>query len=173
MNLRLSGRKLAIEVVIAVAVGVASFLVYQQYGQYITETLFSSENIVTVYVGSTAVSVTVADSESERLKGLSGVKELGEFEGKLFIFDDEQKYGIWMKDMNFPIDIMWFNNEMQMVYMVENVSPDTYPQVFAPPKEARFVLETNAHFIRSLNIQENDILLLPVLIIPKDLKQDL
>jgi uncharacterized membrane protein (UPF0127 family) len=63
----------------------------------------------TVIVGSTAIKVTISDSDSERIKGLSGSKELEQNQGMFFIFDQEDFHGIWMKDMNYPIDIIWFD----------------------------------------------------------------
>ena len=92
-----------------------------------------------VYVGQNAFSVTVANTPDERKQGLSGVAGLDAYEGKLFIFDTADTWGIWMKDMNFPIDVLWFDDNRALIYVVNDMQPDSYPKVYTPPTAARYV----------------------------------
>jgi len=133
----------------------------------------TEEKNYTAYVGSTALSVSVADSPAELELGLSEVASLGEFQGKLFIFPDQQRHGIWMKDMNFAIDVLWFNNDLVLVHIEEAVSPSSYPTIFAPREKARFVIETNAFLASSLQMQLGDRLLLPSSLLPDDIQLNL
>lgn len=55
------------------------------------------------------VEVDVASTSALRERGLSGRASLKEGEGMLFVFDKEDWYIFWMKDMNFPIDIIWIS----------------------------------------------------------------
>jgi uncharacterized protein len=89
-------------------------------------------------------SVKVADTEEERRQGLSGTAGLAPRGGMLFVFDENDQHGIWMKDMNYPIDILWISENYNIVNIKKNVSPDTYPQVFKNNKPARYVLELPA-----------------------------
>ncbi|OGY57883.1 MAG: hypothetical protein A3E61_02620 [Candidatus Colwellbacteria bacterium RIFCSPHIGHO2_12_FULL_43_12] len=98
-------------------------------------------------------SVQIADSIDERDKGLSGRNSLGGKEGLLFVFDESDEYGFWMKDMKFPIDIIWIENN-EVVYVLPNVKPDSYPSVFYPPQPANKVLEINAGLSESLGIMK-------------------
>jgi uncharacterized membrane protein (UPF0127 family) len=66
--------------------------------------------------------------------------------GLLFVFDEPGLHGIWMKDMRFPIDILWLDDAFQVVDVRKNVAPDSYPTVFKPTKPARYVLEVTAGF---------------------------
>ncbi len=93
--------------------------------------------------------IEFADTEDARVQGLSGRSNLSEGSGLLFIFDTSDEHGIWMKDMRFAIDIMWFDESGVIVGLKENASPDSYPEVFYPEKRARYVLETPAGFIRT------------------------
>ncbi len=161
------------DIFIGLVIVITLVFVYMAYGNTIKNAFFSDQSMFTVYVGPTALSVTLADSPSERQQGLSGVSELQEFQGKLFLFDSAQRHGIWMKDMLFPIDIMWFDDNLELIYMKKNVDPSTYPAIFTPPEKARFVLETNAHLIDSVNIQLGDQLFLPSSILPKDIQKNL
>lgn len=91
----------------------------------------------------------VVDTPASRSQGLSGRTSLGEKEGMLFVFDTSGKYGFWMKDMLFPIDMVWINQEGYIVHVEHNVSPSTYavtnpPQVFMNEPDALYVLELSA-----------------------------
>ncbi|HXK31556.1 MAG TPA: DUF192 domain-containing protein, partial [Candidatus Paceibacterota bacterium] len=74
--------------------------------------------------------------------------------GMLFVFDTEGEWGICMKDMNFPIDIIWVGQDGTVVTVAKDVSPDTYPQAFYPSVPARFVLEVPAGFVAAHDIDE-------------------
>lgn len=144
-------------------------IVYQLYGQQVINS-FSVGEEHTMYVENVAVAVTVAKTEEERKQGLSGVEGLREQAGKLFIFDRPDTYGIWMKDMLFPIDIIWISEDLRVVDIHENVSPDTYPTIFSPREPARFVLEANAFFVDSFAINVGDRVTLPPDEVPLDLR---
>ena len=60
-----------------------------------------------VKLGSGVFSLTVADTEASRIQGLSGTPSLSPNGGMLFDFEADGAHGIWMKDMKYPIDIVW------------------------------------------------------------------
>ena len=68
----------------------------------------------------------------------------------LFVFDEDGDWGIWMKDMQFPIDILYISQNGSVVSIDANISPNTYdtnpPEVFYPPLAVRYVLELPAGF---------------------------
>ncbi len=162
--------KFLISGLISLVILLLGVALYEQYGDSIRTRFFGQGDTYTIYVNRVAFSVAVADSLEERRQGLSGVPSLDAYEGKLFIFDGPGKHGIWMKDMNFPLDILWFNERFELIHVEENVTPDTYPAVFAPPSDARFVLEINAFATKTYAIPLGSTLVLPTAIIPGDLK---
>ncbi len=83
----------------------------------------------------------VADTPLERERGLSGTHFLNGSNGMFFVFEEADDHGFWMKDMDKPIDIIWIGENNEVVDIRENVSPDTYPQVFKPSAPAKYVLE--------------------------------
>ena len=72
----------------------------------------------------------------------------------LFVFDRDGNYGFWMKDMKFPIDIIFADAQKKIIMIYHNVQPDSYPKVFYPNAPARYVLETPAGFadLNKINI---------------------
>lgn len=100
---------------------------------------------VSLHMGDGVFNARLARTNSERQKGLSGVTHLGKTDAMLFVYEQDGKPGIWMKDMSIPIDIIWLNADKKVVYIVKNVSPDTYPEIFAPKETtARYVVEVAA-----------------------------
>ncbi len=90
--------------------------------------------------------VEVADTNETLIKGLSGRNSIGS-DGLLMVFKEESHHGIWMKEMKFPIDIIWINSDGRTVYIEKNVDPKTYPKVFRPDDPAKFVLEVSAGLV--------------------------
>lgn len=131
---------------------------------------FNMQASYQVFFGEIGLKVTVADTPALWQQGLSGVSSLGELEGKLFIFEKEDRYGIWMKDMLIPLDILWLDNDLKVVHIEESVTPDTYPRTFSSVQPARFVLEVNADFVKSFAITKGSVLTLPVSLKPRDLQ---
>lgn len=95
-------------------------------------------------LGQNAVQFEIVRTTASQEKGLSGRTSLPSNYGMLFVFPKKDTYSFWMKDMVIPIDIMWLDEDGTVLGLVENVSPDTYPQTFTPPSPVRLVLEMGA-----------------------------
>lgn len=100
----------------------------------------------TIATEDTIVQVAVADTEGTRTRGLSGYAPLEEDQGMLFVFEDDGVYSFWMKDMLFPLDILWLDASGRVVHIEQDVAPATYPASFTPDSAARYVLEVPAGF---------------------------
>ena len=97
-----------------------------------------------IWVGDRAISVTIADTDYLRELGLSGTKNLEKNTGKLFIFDHPGLYSFWMKDMQYPLDIVWIDQSGIVVGITPHIAPETYPKSFLPPSPVLYVLEINS-----------------------------
>ena len=88
------------------------------------------------------ITVEVVDTPETRQQGLSNRASLGDDEGMLFVFDDvSSNHCFWMKDMQFPIDMVWLDEEKRVINTFEFVEPSTYPQTFCPEGPAKYGLE--------------------------------
>jgi len=135
------------------------FFLFNTHSIYEKAKVFVSENFydsMLIVVGQTSVRVKVADSESERITGLSGTEKINKDRGILFVFDEEGENGIWMKDMNYSIDIIWFDKYGEVVYIKENARPESYPEVFKSKKPSMYILEVNSGFVRENEIRIGD-----------------
>ena len=106
-----------------------------------------------LYIGGVGIKAEVVRTEEDHARGLSGRKSLGEREGMFFIYDRENFYGIWMKEMQFPIDIIWINRNWEVVGLEQKVSPLTYPNIFNSAKPAQYIVEVNSGFAKSYDIK--------------------
>lgn len=117
-----------------------------------TNTNVTPTNYVEIVLGANEtvkVNVELADSESERQAGLSFKKYLGDYDGMLFVFNTETNTPFWMKDMQIPIDMIFFDAQGFIVDMKEAQAPCTAtycPSIYAA-KSYMYVLEVNSGFI--------------------------
>ncbi|MBP9836382.1 MAG: DUF192 domain-containing protein [Candidatus Pacebacteria bacterium] len=107
------------------------------------------------------VQASVAKTWAERIKGLSNTPYLPEEVVKLFVFDSLGEHSIWMKDMNYAIDIIWVDAENKIVDIKENATPESFPEAFSPKKDALYVIETKVGFVAKNNIKIGDEVLVP------------
>jgi len=111
-----------------------------------------------VRIGSGAYQVQVANTEAERIQGLSGVQELPKNGGLLMDFQEDGQWGIWMKDMYIPLDIVWLNSKKEVIYLVANASPElSTTKTFIPKNPARYVLELPAGSIQNAGIRKGTV----------------
>ncbi len=116
----------------------------------------AEQKISQVAVGSSTVSVEVADTEAKRELGLSYRDSLLPGNGMLFVFDLPDKYGFWMKDMSFSIDMIFIDQSGRVVTIAADAKPESYlqnpPEVFYPTAPIKYVLEVPAGFAQQYGI---------------------
>ena len=100
--------------------------------------------------GGATYAVELAVLPEERQQGLSGREHLDSDSGMLFIFEEEQQLYFWMKEMHFPLDIIWIDAQCRLLEVAADVPtppPDArnedIPRVQSPGP-ARYVLEVHA-----------------------------
>jgi uncharacterized membrane protein (UPF0127 family) len=102
--------------------------------------------------------VEIADTVESRQKGLMYRDFLASNEGMLFIFDNEGIYPFWMKNTLIYLDIIWIDENKQVVYIQENALPCKEENCinYNPDKNALYVLEINAGKVKELGLKEGD-----------------
>jgi uncharacterized membrane protein (UPF0127 family) len=110
----------------------------------------------TLLAGTTTVLAEVADTPVLRERGLSGRASLEEGKGMWFIFDADGLWAFWMKDTLIPLDMLWVAADGTVVHIAHDARPESYPETFAPPTPARYVLEVPGGWARRHDIAEGD-----------------
>ena len=106
--------------------------------------------------------VQIADTDSLRVRGLMFQDELPYNEGMLFVFDESGTRAMWMMGMQFNLDVIWFDENANVVVIEKNVPQCiTTVEVVACRENgvsgdnAKYVLEVTAGFVDKFNITEN------------------
>ena len=93
--------------------------------------------------------VDLALTQDQQTKGLAVKNHMNESEGMLFVFQQPSRPSFWMKDMKFPIDIIWLGANRSVVYIAPNLEPcpsqGNCPG-YIPSRDSLYVLETTAGF---------------------------
>ncbi len=108
---------------------------------------------VPMTIAGVPVLASVADSLPERILGLSNTPYLPENVVKLFAFGVNGTHSIWMKDMNYGLDILWVSERGEIVHIKENIAPESFPESYGSPVPAWYVIEANAGFVATHGIQ--------------------
>lgn len=95
---------------------------------------------------------SVASSQRAKSRGLSGVASIPLNEAKAFVFDREDFHTFHMKDMKFPLDFIFVNDQGTVVDVVTNVNPD-FEGTITSKYPASTVYEVNAGWVAANNIE--------------------
>ncbi|MEM9143931.1 MAG: DUF192 domain-containing protein, partial [Bacteroidota bacterium] len=97
----------------------------------------------------------IAETDYETETGLMYRKGMGEHQGMLFIFDDEQYHSFYMKNTEFPLDIIFIKKDGIIASFQENAQPRDETSL---PSQApvQYVLELNAGLVQKWGLQIGD-----------------
>lgn len=102
--------------------------------------------------------VELAQNLEERNLGLMFRENMDSDKGMLFIFDEEGEYPFWMKNTLIPLDIIWMDENKEIVFINENFQPckeDPCPTI-NPNQNAKYVLEINAGISKEIDLNIGD-----------------
>ena len=111
----------------------------------------SIDNVVKV--GDVDIPVELA---LDPVKGLSGRESMNPGTGMLFSMPNACNF--WMKDMKFPLDIIWINDKQEVVDISENlpVPTSSFMPLYSPRRFAVYALEINGGEAKALGLNIGD-----------------
>jgi uncharacterized protein len=93
-----------------------------------------------------------ASNKDEYARGLSGRPCILPDQAMLLAYTKPLRIGIWMKDMKFPIDVVWVTNDHKVAAIEVDFQPSSYPETRGNQILAQYVLELKANRTKDLNI---------------------
>ena len=115
-----------------------------------TVTIVAREKPVTV-------KVEIADSPSERQRGLMGRRTLAPRAGMLFVYQRDTTGGFWMKDTLIPLDIAFIGPRGRIVRIFTMTPCRRDPcRIYDPGARYRSALEVNAGSFRRWGVRVGD-----------------
>ena len=124
------------------------------FNQSFAEEIVYSHAIVTTSTGE-EIPVEVADTLKKRSLGLGERTSLKKGWGMLFVFEKRKPHRFWMKDMQFPLDIIWLDNHriVHIIHNAKSANSKHEPEVMTSPVPVNFVLEIAAGQAAKLRIK--------------------
>ncbi len=118
----------------------------------------------TIKVDDIPLQVLIADTEPRRVRGLMFEDPLPYDQGMIFVFEESGLYSLWMLNMQFSIDMIWFDQDGKVVHIEKDVPPCktaleiTTCQSIIPDEEAVYILEVTSGFVDKNNITKDSVL---------------
>lgn len=112
--------------------------------------------------------VAIADDDASRARGLMFVDELPKNEGMFFVFRREEPRAFWMKNTRIPLDIIYLNQDLVVVDIIEQAKPcrsarcPSYPSA----RPAQYVLELNGGMAQEIGLGVGDLVVVGNLTLP-------
>lgn len=112
----------------------------------------TNQEISEVCIQESCFKVELAETPEERAIGLMNRTFLAGDNGMLFIFPKSGYYGFWMKNTLIPLDIIWINENLEIVDIVTAQPCGEVCHAYKPDEKAEYVLEINAGMASKLRI---------------------
>lgn len=134
---------------VGLALGVYGYARYRETASLLPVTFGSGEQ------ETSRVYLEIANTPSEREKGLMFRKSMEEDRGMLFIFPVERQQSFWMKNTYIPLDMIFISSQFEVVGIVENATPFSEEQR-SVAGVSQFVIELNGGRAKELGIRKGD-----------------
>lgn len=110
-----------------------------------------------IEINSNKIYVEIAENPEKQYKGLSFREKLAQDQGMLFVFDNKQIRSFAMRNMSFPLDIIWIN-ENKIVKIDKNLPPEgrITSHTYTSQEAIDRVLEVNGGLSDKLDIKTGD-----------------
>ena len=141
-----------------IILGVALLLIAVSFLFYAQNNSLENNNISEVCFESKCFDVEIADTLEKKETGLMNRKYLEPDSGMLFLFEEENEYNFWMKNVLIPLDIIWIDQNKKVVFIKENAEPCKVEQceTFTSDKKAKYVLEVNGRMSEEIGLNVGD-----------------
>ena len=125
----------------------------------VSDTATGGYKKINVTVNGVPLVADLAITGEQRSKGLAVKDSLAENESMLFYFPKANEYAFWMKNMKFPIDIIWLDTDRKVIHIEYSLEPcdsDACP-LYKPEGKTQYVLETVAGFAQKYDVTEGTV----------------
>lgn len=117
---------------------------------------------VSLLVGDGAYKARVVESPDSRDNGLKGIVDFKKDDALLMVFPSDDLWKIDISNNNFPVDIIWLNQNKKIIYSVSNISTESGDKVYVPIAKARYVIELAGGSINDMQIRSTSTVIFSV-----------
>lgn len=101
------------------------------------------------------LNIEIADNGYETETGLMYRHEMEEYQGMLFVFPDEAMHSFYMKNTEFPLDLIFIKSDMSVASFQENAQPLSEAGL-SSKVPIQYVLEVNAGLVEEWGLKVGD-----------------
>lgn len=112
--------------------------------------------LATIVINGKEFSAEIAKTDAEKAKGLSGRESLPENSGMWFVFDRPVQERFWMQGMEIPLDMIFVDENMKVVHVMENAVPGS-TELISSPTSFMYVLELGTGAAAKNSIKAGDL----------------
>jgi hypothetical protein len=102
--------------------------------------------------------IWTADTRQREEQGLMFVQEMDEHAGMLFMFPENQRVSMWMKNTYISLDLLFLNAKGMIDYIAASATPES-TAIIGPPTPEFAVLELKGGACEHLGIHVGDAVL--------------
>lgn len=102
----------------------------------------------------TTIDIEIADTDTERQRGLMRRRSMGYERGMLFIFDEVDDGGMWMRNTPLPLDIVFIDADSSVINIARRTTPFS-EETIEPDAPKKFVVEVRAGFADRYNLTDS------------------
>jgi uncharacterized membrane protein (UPF0127 family) len=118
----------------------------------------------TIKIGNSVINVEIAESDAERQRWLMFRNE--EFplnSAMILVYPKSDLYALWLLNIQYNLDIIWFNEEGKLVYIIRDAKPcenplDPHSCTFKTNVPAKYIVVSTEGFIKENNITNSSTL---------------
>lgn len=118
-----------------------------------------TKTIIVTFPTGTELEAEVADTPEKLLFGLAFQEALPPNGGMIYIFEQPGAHRVTTKEYRFPVDLIWIDEQHQVVQLVERVEPcrkEPCPWYGPPPVAVRYLIQAEAGFIKAKGVAVGD-----------------
>jgi uncharacterized membrane protein (UPF0127 family) len=115
-------------------------------------------DIGTIKIDNSIVNVEIAESDAERQRWLMFREDKFQLNsGMILVYPQVDLYGLWLLNILYNLDIMWFDENGNLIYMIKNAKPcesilDPQKCTFKTTIPAKYIVVSSSGFIKENNI---------------------
>lgn len=148
----------ALILIVVVILGGGIYLIFMEKGvryENSDKLCWTKQNCITVEIFNTPY---------ERKKGLMNRPSLDKDKGALFEYKSNEMQSMWMKNMAFPLDIIWINKTSHIIYIHNDVKPCLKKpcETYDSPAPVSHAVEVNANYSRKNRLKRGMKVRLPM-----------
>jgi len=124
---------------------------------FIVQKIYTAPKKPYLKINKTSIDLEIADTSERQVTGLSYRESLEKNSGMLFAFESRELKVFWMKDMKFPLDIIWIDGD-KIIKIDKNapVAGSNPEKRYYSGEPVDYVLEVNGGFVDLHNIKVGD-----------------